>query len=514
MDRLKEVFKDRLFRVCIISGLIWTLLSHGMALFNKYSYHDDIAAFNSVGSTYRLGRWTLGVMDSIVKTVMGGRHYSISLINGLITALCISLIVYLIAKKTEMTVNHILVLVVGVMISFPAITGIFGYIFTAPYYYFGALLGVLGAYIFYEKFNVITMIISMTLMAFAVGTYQANIPICICTLLIFMLNEVFRRENSWKEYWILALKNIFICVGFMVEYFLINNYFLNKYNIALSEYRGIKNFGQTTIIGYFSRVLRAYKEFFNPTDDTSGNMFPFSIRYVHIILVGVTVLLAVSLCYQLFKKDKAKSVKIGIIIALYPLAAYFIYVMVDFSEIRGLMTFGEAFTFILLLWIYDKAAKEIRFNKIMMYTITVLLCVLSFMYVRFSNICYLKAEMLQSQAISYFTTLVTQIKSTEGFSDETPIVYINEFKKLDKSFSETTVFEPIYIPPYQYDSIINNYMWESTMKFWCGFSPLKGDSSVFENDKRVAEMPSYPDSGSIRCIDGTIVVKFEGNTTN
>ncbi len=38
---------------------------------------------------------------------------------------------------------------------------------------------------------------------------------------------------------------------------------------------------------------------------------------------------------------------------------------------------------------------------------------------------------MQTQGISYFTTLITQIKSTEGFTQNTPVVYINEYGKYD-----------------------------------------------------------------------------------
>lgn len=46
------------------------------------------------------------------------------------------------------------------------------------------------------------------------------------------------------------------------------------------------------------------------------------------------------------------------------------------------------------------------------------------------------------------------------------------------------------------------------MELWCGFAPELGDAAEFEGNAEVASMPCYPEQGSIRCIDGKIVVKF------
>ena len=58
---------------------------------------------------------------------------------------------------------------------------------------------------------------------------------------------------------------------------------------------------------------------------------------------------------------------------------------------------------------------------------------------------------------------------------------------------------------------MNDYMYWAFMKNWCGFSPVMTDASIFDNNEAVKEMPHYPDSGSIKIIDGEfkiIIVKI------
>ena len=48
----------------------------------------------------------------------------------------------------------------------------------------------------------------------------------------------------------------------------------------------------------------------------------------------------------------------------------------------------------------------------------------------------------------------------------------------------------------------------NSLSIWCGFSPQYDDSGRFASMQEVQEMPCYPDDGSIRIIDNTVVVKM------
>ena len=99
-DENKMYIEDKRikFKIIAISSAIWTILAHGMALFNKYSYHDDVASFNSVGNTYSSGRWMLGVLGKIVNIITGSKHVSTPIPNGVLTVVCIAMIWYMISN--------------------------------------------------------------------------------------------------------------------------------------------------------------------------------------------------------------------------------------------------------------------------------------------------------------------------------------------------------------------------------------------------------------------------------
>ncbi len=46
------------------------------------------------------------------------------------------------------------------------------------------------------------------------------------------------------------------------------------------------------------------------------------------------------------------------------------------------------------------------------------------------------------------------------------------------------------------------------MKNWCGYDPVTLDETEFLERDEIKQMPCYPDYGSIRVIDETVVIKF------
>lgn len=105
------------------------------------------------------------------------------------------------------------------MVTFPSVTGTFSYMFTAPYYYAASLLGVVGAWIFHQKKNVVALLLCTVLMACSVGVYQANIPVCICTLLLYMMEDIRQSDMNWKAFWKMACVMQLCALGLLQNIF-------------------------------------------------------------------------------------------------------------------------------------------------------------------------------------------------------------------------------------------------------------------------------------------------------
>ena len=343
MEKTAEKLKvnESLLKTVLCSATFWGLLAHGMVLFNKYSFHDDVRYFNEVGATYESGRWMLGILGSLSANLLGSKNYSLPVVNGTITILCIAAIVYLLVDSLKIQSKPLVILLCGSMVTFPSVTGTFSYMFTAPYYYAASLLGVVGAWIFHQKKNVVALLLCTVLMACSVGVYQANIPVCICTLLLYMMEDIRQSDMNWKAFWKMALCNATVCIGFVTEYFLVNQYFLNQFGVVLTDYKGINHFGRTNLSNYIYRILCGYGSFFYPSTAVED----FSARYVYTLLIIVTAIIAIFVLRKMYILKTPKGCQTLLILIAYPIAACFVYLMVEPWDVHAVMTFGQAFAF-------------------------------------------------------------------------------------------------------------------------------------------------------------------------
>ena len=500
---------EKLLKV-VLCATIWGIIAHGMTLFNKYSWHDDNPFFNRVGVTWRSGRWMLGLTESFFKFVFGGQYYSFTVLNGLVTIICIGVMLYLIYRFLGLENRILCILITGIFVSFPAIAGVFGYMFTAPFYYMFDLLAVCGACIWFKYKNIPSMLAAMLLIACSTGVYQVNLLVGVCTVLLLLIDTIWKSEKKLSGLIMECVNALIICVGSLILYLLFNKLALLITHETLTPYKGISSFGSTAPTGYLERVVIACREFFWPSQDLEGNMYAFSARYVHVALIVVFIILAGLFLAGVFRKNVGKGVLMTVLFAAFPLAAYLVYVMVELENISGLMTFSEAFTFLLAAWIFEKTVSENRAVAWLKKVSLALMLLMVIMLIRYDNMCYLKAEYLKSQAVSYDTELIGRITSTEGYTTELPVVYVNQFHKREQTYSDVSPwFEKITLTPYNTNSLINDYQWRLFMRMWCGDLPVhREEEAAFKDLEEVQAMPSYPNDGSIKIIDGYLIVKF------
>ncbi len=119
-------------------------------LFRSLSWHDDQTALFGVGTTYEIGRWMLGLLGDVVRCVFGESNYSLPVYSGMMAILFIAVAVFLLITMYHIKSALSIVAISGVMVCIPVITGLFGYMFTAPYYMFGMLLSIAGCFLIHN----------------------------------------------------------------------------------------------------------------------------------------------------------------------------------------------------------------------------------------------------------------------------------------------------------------------------------------------------------------------------
>lgn len=494
--------------VVFFSAVIFGIVCQGMGLTNKYSRYDDIHYLFDMGGTVVLGRWMLHVLGWLEGLFFGTGNTSLPLFNGLLSLLMIGAAGALLADLLEIGSKLYCALLGCLMVAFPFLTALFAYMFTSHYYMLAFLMIVICACLICRRNAWWVKGIAVLAGGASVGIYQAFIPVLLSVLLIYDLKTVSREGASLPAFFRQIGLQALCVAGVMAVYFAGNSFFLAKFGVELSGYQGIEGMGSGTLQVYLERCARAYREFLNPTPGFFQDMYPGTLHILYTAALAGNVLLAVRQAVKTGRESRLRMILLLMLYALIPLGCNFIYVMTE--TVHALMVYGEIMQFVLLVWQLDRLElSSRRLNQAVCAAASLMLGVMNVMYARFDNQCYLKAEFQQQQAISYNTTLITQIKSLEGYRPELPLYIIHPWVLTDPTVYNMKELDFIQLLPYNYETSKALHIFGDFTQRWCGFTVnlYEGDLNL-ESLPEVQAMPAYPADGSIRIIRDVIVVKM------
>ena len=496
-------------RTTFIGTVLFALAVHGMGLFNKLSFHDDILALFGTGTTIPSGRWMLHVAGWLETLIFGDGHFSLPVMNGLFSIGCVAVSACMLVNLLKIRGKAQCLGLGCLMVAFPTVTGLFGYMFTMPYYMLAMTMMTACACIICSARRRWMRIPAVILGGCSVGIYQAFLPMLLSILLLYDLSVLAEGKEPAGAFLKRAGVQLLCVLGTVAFYFAANRFFLAKFGMEMNGYMGNDRIGSTSAAVYLERAGRAYREFFLPARNVYYDMYPMHVHYMYLLMIAADVLLAVRLICVTGKRSRGKAALLALLFALFPLGCNFIFVMSE--TVHGLMTYGQVAQFALFVWLTDRLElRPPRADRLLALAVSLVLGLTGIMYARFANQCYLKVTFQQQQAVSYYTTLVSRIKSTEGYRDDLPVAFLGGEHIADRTLANIDELDFIHLDSYgeTSESYINSYSWTVFMERWCGYGPEYHDGSGLRDLPEVRDMPHYPDDGSIRIVQDVIVVNF------
>lgn len=505
--------KQRLSRALLYS-LLFGLAAHGLALTNVIAFHDNVHYFFSVGATYSSGRWFLGVLGSLFTRFFGAPNCASPLFNGLICLILSGLSAWVLAEIMDVRSRSGLLLLSGLLVASPAVAGLFGYMFTAPYYLLAQLLCLSAAWVCQRRPDALGAGAGGFLLALSIGIYQSYLPMGLCALLFAFAQELCRDEDSRARVLLLRVARYAgTAIGGFLLYFLFNQLFLHLKGAALDSYMGISQMGQNGLLPYIRRIPAAYHQFFFPGDGVwNVDLFPDNVRVLYYLCQILMAALWLPLIWKLLRASAAKGICIALVLLCYPLAANLIYVMCGtYNEMHLLMVCSLIMVFVPLPFLAEHTVLPKPGKKAVQRICAAVLALVCLSYVRFDNFAHTRMAVYQTRSIEFFNRMVLRIESTEGYSPELPLAYVGDCPNVE-TFQAVPGFDRDPLTPLlSHETFLYSYSWQEFVSFWCGFSPTEADPAAFRDNAEVAAMPCYPADGSIRIIGGTVVVKLSND---
>jgi hypothetical protein len=512
MERVDIVLKkyygklSKKFKLAFMAVLVVGLIAHIYMFTNKLPNFDDLVDIDSFGVTFKNGRWFLWILGATMYHL--NFCFSMPWMNGLVTIILLGITAGIIADMLKLKSNIANILLGGIIVVFPSWTSTFFYMFTAPYYAVAILLGVLSVlFSCKEKRNIV---ISAILLACSMGIYQAYLPFIATLYVVLLINECFGDELEWNKILNRAFYYLFSLIVGVSVYFVCMKLSLMITGQSLNTYKGISSMGSFDI----SRLPEIFRTigvnffgvFLNNNLEISYNLIT---KVMYLVLMIITALLVIARIIGLCRKcDKLKAIELVVILLCYIVAINAIYFMCA-DGIYSLMYFSYVFMIILPLCLMDRTL-TLNINKVTVYaeyilTGAIALGLISYCY--FANGQYLSMDLSYRQAESYFTTIITQIKSVEGYTKDTPISVIGEWGN-DTSLYKNSIMDVLEMSGRD-NALADAYSWQYLLKYYCGFNAeLIGIDEAGIELTEVESMPCYPEAGAIKLIKDVVVIKL------
>lgn len=503
-------------KTAFFSAIIIGLMTHLYQFTNKLYNYDELAITPAgYGIGAEAGRWFLKLFGDYTATKFG--NYSLPLLNGLMSVFLLALSAALVAEIFNVKSKISAMLIGGLMVAFTPVVCMFFFMYTAPFYSLAIFVSILAAYLIvrYTK-NIFTHILAIILIMCSLGTYQAYFSNTVCILIMQLILECAftDEEKKIKDIILEGIRYLGVLIISLAGYLGLHKYFVAHWGVQMVNYQGLDSMGKITAAELIEAVKRCYTDMKNlcvghvmylaPTD-----LFRKAFIIMYIIL-GVSVF--VMLIWKKGSVGKKLLTILGLVI--FPVALFLVYLMSPRGWAYTLMGYSVIFLLILIIVWIERFAQAMQGKEVLVRCTQWITVVVSLgmvlLYIWYGNGCYMSLEYTKYHDLAYYETMVTQIKSLDGYTDELPVALIgNEIT--DTTNNMGSMLGGTFGLDGKIESNVSAYSKTSIMTKYLGFAPrfcgYEEISDLMEKEE-VKKMPSYPDAGSIQIIENAIVIKL------
>ena len=472
------------YKLPFIATLLFGLAAHAFAMTNKLPFDDEAIYLFGKGTTTESGRYGLELLRLIMP------DYSMPWIYGLISLLLISAAVCVIIKLFDIKSRVLQVLLGALFITFPAETGTLGYMFTAAPYALALFLSAAAVYS-YSRRTRGGLIAALVMLAFSCSIYQGCFSFAASLCVLMMISRLVSGEDA-KTVLVSGLRMLAMLAAALLLYGAVILFFskLLDYPVLSGVVNSSQSIPMRIAVEYSAYIKTILCGYFGYVRGTAS-------RLAHIALLIVMAVLIV--LGEVKRHDIRHSLLLALCLFLFPLSCYCLY-------IHALALYSFASVYILAAIIIDRAEPgwKLRPDAVAAAAMAVVIVCNTYFANEFSLYSYLMKE----NVTSFYTSLLTQVYETPGFAEGTELALIGEPPEFPVERNACYTRDEFTLLGNPVDS---SAIAPFIIRYYIGSDiPLADDDTVaaLKDTAEFAEMPVYPYYGSVRMIDGTVVVRL------
>ena len=511
-------------KTCFISAMFFGIIAHMYALTNHlYNYDELWHTPTGFGTGVQMGRWGLSVLAWLTK-VFFDDVYTIPVINGLISIVCYALLACIVVDLFEINEQYFACIVGAIIVTFPSVVCRMFYMFTTHYYAIGELIAAIGVFILFKcKNKIIGIPISFICVIFGTSVYQAVFATVTCMILGKLIVLLITEKHTFNQIIKKCTGYFMFLASSMAGYLISNKVALVVTGLQIDKHgENYDTMGQITIDQLIMSLRHCYASFFKAGFRDVYSMNP-NIIVRSTFLISVIVIAYICIKIVCCQYDISQKILILLAISVLPVAIFLVYIMAASSGVMySIMTFDMVFLLVIPLAMLNASENLVNSNinkitfdlidKVNNYVIAITLAGTVLSYIWFANGNYLAMEYTNQHDNAYYQTLMTQIKSVDGYHADMPITMIGK-PVVDSTYTRQDMIGGTFDLAGKGSTNINAYSSWNIMTRVLGYDPVNRNSDeeeeYFRGLDEVVNMPCYPSTGSIKIIDDTVVIKFQ-----
>ena len=510
-DRL--TFDRKLFLRTALYTLLFQWCAHGYRYFNTDFSHDSTNLVLRFDAAFQI---TLGRFLVPVHGLFRG-DLVMPFLCGLFGSLFLIPAVYLILRELHIRSHAGIIAACALLAVNETMTATHvSYIACVDAYMIGLLFAALGVRLLHmRRFS---LPLSILCIALSIGAYQSYLQFAVMLAMLSVLRRLLDGETAAPAF-AAGVKSVAALVLGLILYAVMLSVIHKLTGLTTSSgYNGLSGVGEYDGVSIPALVadtwLMPLRIFLNPVTHKP--------RLALLIHLSLAALFAVGMVVQLRRLRPACAALALLLLAAMPFGANCVNV-ISKGMTHSLMTLSYQLFFLLFIMVFDRCAlqADVFSGKLMVKAAAaarkIAYCgmfVLVFLSAVYANQSYLKRSLEYKTQDALFTRLFDRIEQVEGYEPgKTPVAFAGFFS----GDSSMNMSRPGFAHLSQLYCGDNNFPATYWMTYGFVFDFISNyplniisdrDTAVLKMREDVIHMPSFPEPGCCRMVDGVLVAKL------
>ena len=239
-----------------LSALLVGILINSQPLFFSTDATDSLRAYGSTQAQESSGRFIGHILDLVMERM--GFYQPFRFINVLIYLVFLAASAALVVMILDIGRRCLALSAAAVLVSCAMNSGILAYYYVCHMYGFSLFLSVLACFLLLKKRAVLAPVFLLVL---SLGIYQAFFPTVLLLIFLHELTRLMDEKTEIKEWFLAVLRYMAAVLAALAMYILLNRLYLSLAGVSMSGYLGmsenvIPSYTPAMILDYIGQSFR------------------------------------------------------------------------------------------------------------------------------------------------------------------------------------------------------------------------------------------------------------------